>query len=117
MTLSSLLIEPKALAAQLEDPKLRIVDLRASDYAKGHIPGAQAFSLPALVSARPPVMGLLPDEGAMAHTFGLLGITDDSFVVAYDEEGGGWASRLLWNLEAYGHHRYALLNGGWIAWS
>jgi thiosulfate/3-mercaptopyruvate sulfurtransferase len=111
------LITPEALLPRLAEPDLRIVDLRAADYAKGHVPSAQPFSLAALVRAAPPVMGLLPDPAGMAHTMSVLGIEPDSLVVAYDEEGGGWAARLLWNLEAYGHHRYALLDGGWEAWA
>jgi thiosulfate/3-mercaptopyruvate sulfurtransferase len=38
-------------------------------------------------------------------------------VVAYDEEGGGKASRLLWTLDVIGHRRFSLLDGGWRAWS
>jgi thiosulfate/3-mercaptopyruvate sulfurtransferase len=36
--------------------------------------------------------------------------------VAYDDEGGGWAARLLWTLEAVGHGDYSYLNGGIHAW-
>ena len=36
--------------------------------------------------------------------------------IAYDDEGGGWAGRLLWTLEAIGHHQYSYLNGGIHAW-
>ncbi len=37
-------------------------------------------------------------------------------MVAYDDEGGGWAARLLWTLELIGHTRYSYLNGGIHAW-
>ena len=37
-------------------------------------------------------------------------------MVAYDDEGGGWAGRLLWTLELIGHKRYSYLNGGIHAW-
>jgi len=38
-------------------------------------------------------------------------------VVAYDDEGGGRAARLIWTLEVLGHRRFSLLNGGLIAWA
>jgi thiosulfate/3-mercaptopyruvate sulfurtransferase len=37
-------------------------------------------------------------------------------VVAYDDEGGGWAGRLLWTLDVIGHARWAYLDGGLHAW-
>jgi thiosulfate/3-mercaptopyruvate sulfurtransferase len=40
----------------------------------------------------------------------------EQHVVAYDDEGGGWAGRLLWTLEAIGHSAYSYLNGGIHAW-
>ena len=40
-----------------------------------------------------------------------LGIGDDDIVVAYDDEGGVTAARLVWMLRAIGHDA-ALLDGG-----
>ncbi|HBP69625.1 MAG TPA: thiosulfate sulfurtransferase, partial [Alcanivorax sp.] len=37
-------------------------------------------------------------------------------VVAYDDEGGGWAGRLLWTLDVIGHKKYSYLNGGIHGW-
>jgi thiosulfate/3-mercaptopyruvate sulfurtransferase len=51
------------------------------------------------------------------HTlFSSLGLRFEAYIVAYDDEGGGRAARLLWSLAACGHERYALLNGGLQAW-
>ncbi len=52
----------------------------------------------------------------MSAVLSRLGLTPDSQVVAYDEEGGGYAARLLWTLDVLGHTRFSLLNGGFIAW-
>jgi len=49
--------------------------------------------------------------------FSSLGLTREARIVAYDDEGGGHAARLLWSLAACGHQRYALLNGGLHAWA
>jgi thiosulfate/3-mercaptopyruvate sulfurtransferase len=52
----------------------------------------------------------------MDHIAGVLsriGITPETHVAAYDDEGGGKAARLLWTLEVIGHPGgYSLLNGG-----
>jgi len=69
-----------------------------------------------IVNAEPPVMGLLPSDEQLNTVFSSLGLTQDSHVVAYDNEGGGRASRLLWTLETAGHTHFSLLNGGFNAW-
>lgn len=61
-------------------------------------------------------MGLLPDAAPLSDVLSFIGLIPDSHVVAYDDEGGRRASRLLWTLDAIGHHRYSLLNGGLHAW-
>src|SRR5690348_8404819 len=44
------------------------------------------------------------------------GISDDSIVVAYDDDAGANASRLVWLLRATGHEA-AVLDGGITAWT
>ena len=41
----------------------------------------------------------------------------EKHIVAYDDEGSGWAGRLLWTLDVVGHKSYSLLNGGQISWN
>ena len=45
-----------------------------------------------------------------------LGISNNTLVVAYDDFGSLWASRLWWVLKYYGHHSVKVLNGGWNKW-
>jgi len=112
------LIEPAALEARLADTDLRVVDVcKAEQYAQAHIPGAVHVDYDRLVFSRPPVAGLLPDAAYMRQLFSSLGLTREARIVAYDDEGGGHAARLLWSLAACGHQRYALLNGGLHAWA
>ena len=61
-------------------------------------------------------MGLLPDENTLSQIFSSIGLTHDMHVIAYDDEGGGRAARLLWTLDAIGHKNASLLNGGIGAW-
>lgn len=112
-----LVAEPAELGKNLGKEHLLLVDLcRPETYAQSHIPGAIHIDYSKIVAARPPAMGALPDPAMLSETFSFIGLTPDSHVVAYDDEGGGRASRLLWTLDVVGHHRYSLLNGGLHAW-
>ncbi|MGB0114176.1 MAG: sulfurtransferase [Ilumatobacteraceae bacterium] len=88
------------------------------DFAAAHLPGAVLVLLddvlagpPAGVEGRHP----LPHPDAFAASMGALGIGHDDLVVAYDDRGGAFASRLVWMLRIIGQ-RAALLDGGLRAW-
>jgi thiosulfate/3-mercaptopyruvate sulfurtransferase len=113
-----LLIEPEALRPLLGQPDLLVLDLgRESTYQQLHIPGARHLPYGDIVASCPPAHGLLPEVEQLGQRFSEYGIDDDTHVVAYDDEGGGNASRLLWTLDAMGHQAYSLLNGGLHAWA
>ncbi len=59
----------------------------------------------------------LPDPVAFAARLGTMGIGTDDTVVAYDDVGGGYASRLWWMLDDLGHRDVHLLDGGIGAWT
>lgn len=111
------LIEPEFLVEHLDAPQLLIVDLsKAQVHAEAHI--AQAIHVPAsqLLRGLPPAHGLLPEASHLEELLSYLGLREDMHVVAYDDEGGGWAGRFLWTLELVGHKNYSYLNGGLVAW-
>jgi thiosulfate/3-mercaptopyruvate sulfurtransferase len=113
-----LIVEPEQLQACLVDDQYLIIDLsKAGVYYQQHIPGAIHIDFPRLTSSRPPVMGLLPEANSLSELFTAVGLQPEHHVVAYDEEGGGKASRLLWTLDVIGHQRFSLLNGGLQAWA
>ncbi len=112
-----LLIEPADLAGHLGESGLLIVDLcDAEVHQAGHIPGAVPLAFGSLMHQDPPAMGLLPDAADLSRTLGEIGLRPEHHVVAYDNTGGGRASRLLWTLDVIGHGGYSLLNGGLPAW-
>lgn len=83
-------------------------------YDAGHIPGAVFVDVDAdLAAPGSPAEGRhpLPAPGDFAAAMGRLGIGDDDTVVAYDDQGGVMAARLVWMLRASGHDA-ALLDGG-----
>lgn len=112
------IIEPEALAEQLERPDLLIIDVPASaqSYRDGHVPGALFLDHRRLLGGTPPVANGLPDEKALSALFSSLGLSADKHVILYDDEGGGWAGRLAWTLSLLGHDRWSWLNGGIHAW-
>lgn len=112
-----LIVEPEQLASTLNDERLRIIDLsKAQTHQQYHVPGAVFLDYPRILHTEKPVMGLLPDTDHLAKVLGSVGIGPEQHVVAYDDEGGPKAARLLWTLEAIGHRRWSLLNGGLHAW-
>ncbi|MEZ4660135.1 MAG: alpha/beta fold hydrolase [Caldilineaceae bacterium] len=123
------LVSTAWLADHLSDPTLRILDTRnflAEDdaaarlvnYAAAHIPGAvyvDAVNDIADPNGVAPLL-ILPKEGFEA-LMGRLGISNESTVVAYDEDTNIWSARLWWALRYYGHDNVKLLNGGLAKWT
>jgi thiosulfate/3-mercaptopyruvate sulfurtransferase len=113
-----LLIEPAELRPRLGETGLLIIDLcKDTTYQQLHLPGAVHLPYNQLVASCHPTHGLLPEPDQLEQLFSTYGIDNETWVVAYDDEGGGNASRLLWTLQAMGHSRYSLLNGGLLAWA
>jgi thiosulfate/3-mercaptopyruvate sulfurtransferase len=116
------------LQTNLEDPALRVADVRWSLagppghelYGAGHLPGAvfldadQELSSPGHGPGRHPV----PSAAKLAAVLGARGIGDEHVVVAYDDAGGSIAARLWWLYRHYGHDAAcAVLDGGIGAWT
>ncbi len=83
-------------------------------YDQGHLPGAVFVELERWLSGSPsPEAGRhpLPAPSVFAEGMARLGIGDEDIVVAYDDEGGVIAARLVWMLRATAHEA-ALLDGG-----
>jgi thiosulfate/3-mercaptopyruvate sulfurtransferase len=91
-----------------------------ADYQRAHIPGAVYASLSQDLSSkgdgtngRHPI----PPVEVLSATFGRLGISAGTQVVAYDQDAGMYASRLWWSLRYLGHDAVAVLDGGWTTWT
>ncbi|MGO4325516.1 sulfurtransferase [Cupriavidus sp. 2TAF22] len=88
-------------------------------YHAGHLPGAFYLHLDNELSGektgsngRHP----LPDPNALTARLRVLGVNEDSQVIAYDAQGGMYAARLWWLLRWLGHEAVAVLDGGKNAW-
>src|SRR5574337_1277173 len=113
-----LLVDTHWLVQHLNDRALRIIDMRNSpeDYAAGHIPGAIYLPVNQVRLALKESGFVLPPDYEIEERLGQLGITQETMVVVYDDQGGLNASRLFFTLEYAGHKKVALLNGGITKW-
>ena len=113
-----LLVDAQWLAVHVNDPDLRIIDMRNSpeEYAAGHIPGAVHLQVNQIRLALKESGFAMPPDYEIEERLGQLGITKETMVVLYDDQGGLNASRLFFTLEYAGHKKAALLNGGLMKW-
>jgi thiosulfate/3-mercaptopyruvate sulfurtransferase len=124
------LVSPRELEPWLGRSDVRIVDCRFAladpedglrRYQTAHIPGAVYANLNRDL-AGPVVPGKtgrhpLPDIETFSRTLGAWGISNEHFVIAYDQSDGSMAAaRLWWLLRYVGHERGAVLDGGMNAW-
>ncbi len=117
MTSAPPFIETDSVLQFTESGPCRLVDLSDRRYFdEGHIPGAVHLDYSALTSGQKPSPGLLPDKSQLQQLAGQLGLHPDLYVIAYDNQGGGRAGRLLWTLHFIGHRRVSVVNGGMAAW-
>ncbi len=111
------LLVPEACPAPATRPDVLMVDVCGDEvYRQVHPPGAVHVSPGELVSGQQPAPGGLPPLERMQATLERIGLQPGQHVIAYDDEGGGWAGRLLWTLEMLGLKSWSYLNGGLRAW-
>ena len=120
------MIGPEELASRVDDPDLRIADVRwylgkpgagRAAYDSGHLPGAIHLDIDDdLTADEGPGRHPLPDPVRFAERLGRAGIGDSNLVVIYDDVGGWVAARLWWMLDNLGHAQAAVLDGGLPAW-
>ena len=118
------LVETDWLAAHLADPAVRIVDMRfyfdrdgREAYLAGHIPGAVWLDWTKdLSDPDNPVQYMLAPLDKFVATMNRLGIDNNTTVVAYDDEGGHFGSRLWWVAGYYGFDKIRILHGGIQKW-
>lgn len=109
-----------------DHPEAVLVDVRwyadgrsgREAYERSHLPGAVFVDLNASLAAPPSAAEgrhPLPDPEVFAEGMRAAGIGDDDTVVAYDDDSGAIAARLVWLLRITGHPA-ALLDGGYLGW-
>lgn len=122
------LVSTSDLAAQLDDPALRILDCTVyitpqgvgggrEHYDKAHIPGAVfADLLGALSDPDARLRFTMPTAERFAAAMSAYGVGPGTRVVCYDANMSMWAARVWWMLRAFGFDDAAVLDGGWKKW-
>ena len=137
---SQFLVETSWLAEHLDDPQMRIVDMRGyvrtvprkgieglqdatytgarDEYEREHIPGAVYIDWTQdIADLEDDVEAQIAPSEQFAEVMGRLGIGDQHLVVAYDTHPASqFATRLWWALNYYGHKQVVVLNGGLPKW-
>ncbi len=108
-----LIVTQAELAEKRKHPNLLILDVGdEKTYSQHHLVDAYHVPYSRIVMACPPVPGEIRPEEELRELFSELGISKDTWVVAYDDMGGAQAARLLWTLDLFDHPHLSLLDGG-----
>ncbi len=111
------LYSSKSLSSALKEKSMMVVQItEAMTYLKGHIPNALLVSPEEIMGVPGAGVGKLPSLDRINDLLSKIGYHPDKTIVAYDDEGGGWAGRFLWVLDCVGHSSLGYLNGGLVAW-
>lgn len=132
------LVSTEWLAGHLNDPNVRVVDIRGyvhttdlgegrqqadyvaarEEYDAGHIPGAVYVDWTQdITDPDNSVKVQIAPPARFAQAMEERGIGNETDVVIADHTGGNFATRLWWALKYYGHDRAAVLDGGYRKWA
>ncbi len=115
----SVVVTPEWLADRLDDPHVRIVDVRdAWEFdGIGHVPGAVNLPFDRYRDETAADPGTLPGADAFADLLSAAGIDRDDTIVVYDDTHGVFAARFVVTAIVYGHPDVRLLDGDFSAWN
>jgi thiosulfate/3-mercaptopyruvate sulfurtransferase len=132
-----LLVSTDWLADHLDGGDVRVADMRGhvitrslgpgieeadyrgayEEYLASHIRGAVYIDWTRdIVDPDDPVPVQIAPPERFAEALAVRGIGDRTHVVAVDQSGGQFATRLWWALTYYGHGAVSVLQGGWNRW-
>jgi thiosulfate/3-mercaptopyruvate sulfurtransferase len=113
---SEYLVSTDWLEQNLNDPKLRIVEVSVVPgvYERGHIPGAVNFAWHSdLVD---PVRRDIASQEAFQALLRKAGVNDDSTTILYGDNNNWFAAWGAWVFDVYGVSNVKLLDGGRAKW-
>lgn len=113
------LVDTEWLAAHLDDPKLRVLEVDydpAANYGMGHVPGSSLVDWRKDIND--PLRRDIVGPSAFQALMRGLGVSEETSVVLYGDFNNWFAAFAFWVFEYYGVKTVRLLNGGrrkWIA--
>jgi thiosulfate/3-mercaptopyruvate sulfurtransferase len=131
------LVSTDWLAEHLDDPRIRVLDIRGyvstrpvepgveeatyrgapEEFEAGHIPGSAFVDWTKdIINPDDPVPAQIAPPALFARAMGERGVGDETHVIAVDHMGGQFATRLWWALRSMGHDAVSVLDGGFNRW-
>ncbi|MFD5554999.1 sulfurtransferase [Streptomyces sp. NPDC127068] len=116
MSRSDVLVDADWVEANLDDPKVVIVEVDedASAYDKNHI--KNAIKIDWQKDLQDPVRRDFVDQAGFEKLLSERGIANDDTVVLYGGNNNWFASYAYWYFKLYGHDSVKLLDGGRKKW-
>ena len=111
------LVSTDWLAANLNDPSIRIVESNEDQllYGTGHIPGA--IHIDWVADLNDPLTRDYLDAKRFSALLSARGIGPEHIVIFYGDKGNWWACYALWVFALFGHTKARILNGGRRKWA
>jgi thiosulfate/3-mercaptopyruvate sulfurtransferase len=111
-------VETDWLAARLEAPGLKILDLRPQpEYNTSHIPGSLSLNVESLRGNLGGVPSMLLPAPMLAAQFSLLGLNPADAIVVVTGDKVHDATLVGMGFERLGHLNFAILDGGYAKWA
>jgi thiosulfate/3-mercaptopyruvate sulfurtransferase len=123
------LVTPAWLASRLQNPDIIILDATLppvgvtppvdthARYLESHIPGALFFDIEELSDHATTLPHMLPTPENFSRSMSALGVSDNSTIVIYEQQGVFSAPRAWWMLRIFGAQRVHILDGGLRIWT
>jgi thiosulfate/3-mercaptopyruvate sulfurtransferase len=112
-----LVISASELRQMLGSKSLLLVDARPfSSYSESHIPGAVNIDLMQFHWIDTSKQGVAQFNRQAKVLLSNMGVSNDKFVVFYDDVSGSSAARGVWLLLYFSHDKVAMLDGGLNRW-
>ena len=120
------LVSANWLNDSLDHPKLKIIDATwhmpdrkrnaEDEFQEAHIPNAQFFDIDFNSDPTSPFPHMMPAEVQFSKNMSDLGLSNEDYIICYDNSSIYSTYRAWWMFKAFGHKNVAILNGGFDAW-
>jgi len=121
------LVSTEWLAAELGKPDLIVFDTTKylpnepfdgkAKFREAHIPGARFYDIDEVADPDAGLPHMIPTAARFEKLMGLLGVTNQSRIVFYDQKGLQSSARGWWLMRLFGHEKAAVLDGGLPKWT
>lgn len=121
------LVSTEWLARELGKPDLLVFDTTKylpnepfdgkTRFLESHIPGARFYDIDEVADPDAELPHMIPSAARFEKLMGLLGVSNASRIVFYDQKGLQSSARGWWLMRLFGHEKAAVLDGGLPKWA